>query len=76
MESILNVMHVTKKEDHMMSDFMSGFYTLGIASEHRAFLAVNIHRELYKLTGLPIGWSISPYYFCDFTGSFMRHHRG
>eukprot|EP00873_Tetraselmis_striata_P046358 jgi/Tetstr1/466622/TSEL_011110.t1 len=36
-------------------------------------LEVNIRGTLYRLCGLPMGWSLSPYYFTTFTMAFVKH---
>jgi hypothetical protein len=52
-----------------------GLYALGIVPEKRDFLTVNVRGQLYKLAGLPMGWSPSPCHVCAFTGTFVRHLR-
>eukprot|EP00873_Tetraselmis_striata_P022394 jgi/Tetstr1/442658/TSEL_030752.t1 len=52
-----------------------GFYALGIELSDRNYFTVNIHRTLYRLCGLPMGWSLSPFYFTTFTMTFVEHLR-
>ena len=76
MESLLGVRHLTRKGDYMFSfDLKDGFYALGIAEDHRDYFTVNVRGQLYRLAGLPMGWSLSPYYFTTFTETFVRHLR-
>eukprot|EP00873_Tetraselmis_striata_P025549 jgi/Tetstr1/445813/TSEL_033454.t1 len=37
-----------------------GFYAVGIAPEDRDYFTVNYRGKLYRLVGLPMGWSMSP----------------
>jgi hypothetical protein len=76
MESLQGVRHLTRKGDYMFSfDLKDGFYALGIVPEQREFLTVNVRGQLYRLAGLPMGWSLSLYHFCAFTDTFLRHLR-
>eukprot|EP00873_Tetraselmis_striata_P036552 jgi/Tetstr1/456816/TSEL_043490.t1 len=76
METLMGVRHLTAKGDYMFSfDLQDGFYALGIAPSDRDFFTVNIRGTLYRLCGLPMGWSLSPYYFTTFTMTFVKHLR-
>jgi hypothetical protein len=76
MEFLLGVGHLTRKGDYMFSfDLKDGFFVLGIVPEQRDFLTVNVRGQLYRLAGLPMGWSLSPYHFRAFTDTFFRHLR-
>eukprot|EP00873_Tetraselmis_striata_P034897 jgi/Tetstr1/455161/TSEL_042011.t1 len=46
---------------------------MGIAPSDRDYFTVNIRGTLYRLCGLPMGWSLSPYYFTTFTMTFVKH---
>eukprot|EP00873_Tetraselmis_striata_P028600 jgi/Tetstr1/448864/TSEL_036090.t1 len=64
METLLGVRHFTKKGDYMFSfDLQDGFYALGIAEADRDYFTVDVRGQLCRLAGLPMGWSLSPYYF-------------
>jgi hypothetical protein len=52
-----------------------GFYAMGIVQGQRDLLRVNVHGQLYRLAGLPMGWSLSPYHFGALTDTFVRHLR-
>eukprot|EP00873_Tetraselmis_striata_P009839 jgi/Tetstr1/430103/TSEL_001962.t1 len=76
METLMGVRHLTAKGDYMFSfDLQDGFYALGIAPSDRDYFIVNIRGTLYRLCGLPMGWSLSPYYFTTFTMTFVKHLR-
>eukprot|EP00873_Tetraselmis_striata_P016168 jgi/Tetstr1/436432/TSEL_025261.t1 len=76
METLMGVRHLTAKGDYMFSfDMQDGFYALGIAPSDRDYFTVNIRGTLYRLCGLPMGWSLSPYYFTTFTMTFVKHLR-
>eukprot|EP00873_Tetraselmis_striata_P010119 jgi/Tetstr1/430383/TSEL_020193.t1 len=77
METLIRVRHLTKEEDYMFSfDLQDGFYALGIAPSDRDYDTVNIRGELYRLCGLSMECSLSPYYFVTFTlMTFARHLR-
>eukprot|EP00873_Tetraselmis_striata_P021227 jgi/Tetstr1/441491/TSEL_029722.t1 len=75
-ETLMGVRHLTAKGDYMFSlDLQHGFYALGIAPSDRNYFTVNIRGTLYRLCGLPMGWSLSPYYFTTFTMTFVKHLR-
>eukprot|EP00873_Tetraselmis_striata_P017506 jgi/Tetstr1/437770/TSEL_026424.t1 len=48
---------------------------MGIAPSDRDYFTVKIRGTLYRLCGLPMGWSLSPYYFTTFTMAFVKHLR-
>eukprot|EP00873_Tetraselmis_striata_P006615 jgi/Tetstr1/426879/TSEL_017092.t1 len=76
METLMGVRHLTAKGDYMFSfDLQDGFYALGIAPSDRDYFTSNIRGTLYRLCGLPMGWSLSPYYFTTFTMTFVKHLR-
>eukprot|EP00873_Tetraselmis_striata_P020173 jgi/Tetstr1/440437/TSEL_028770.t1 len=55
-------------------DLHDGFHAVGIAPEDRDYLTVNYRGKLYRLmAGLPMGWSMSPYYFRPPTAALNRH---
>eukprot|EP00873_Tetraselmis_striata_P007555 jgi/Tetstr1/427819/TSEL_001791.t1 len=53
-------------------DLQDGFYAVGIAPEDRDYFTVNYRGKLYRLPWLPMGWSMSTYYFCSLTAAFNR----
>eukprot|EP00873_Tetraselmis_striata_P022713 jgi/Tetstr1/442977/TSEL_031037.t1 len=76
METLLGVRHLTKKGDYMFSfDLQDGFYALGIAEADGDYFTVDVRGQLYNLAGLPMGWSLSPYYFVTLTQVFITHLR-
>eukprot|EP00873_Tetraselmis_striata_P007845 jgi/Tetstr1/428109/TSEL_018164.t1 len=77
METLMGLMHLTiKSGDFMFSfDLKDGFYALGIAEADRDYFTVDIRGALCRLAGLPMGSSLSPYYFTTFTERHRRHTR-
>jgi hypothetical protein len=62
METLLGVRHLTRKGDYMFN----------IYPANRDYFTVNVRGQLYKLAGLPMGWSLSPFYFCRMTMTFVN----
>jgi hypothetical protein len=56
-------------------DMQYGFYALGINPSDRNYFTVNVRGQLYRLAGLPMGWSLSPFYFCKVTLTFVNFLR-
>jgi hypothetical protein len=56
-------------------DLKDGFYALGIVAEQRDFLTASVRGQTYRLAGLSMGLSLSPYQFCAVTDIFVRHLR-
>jgi hypothetical protein len=76
MEFLLGVRYLSRKGAYIFSfDLKDGIYALGIVPQQRDFLIVNVRGQLYRLVGLPMGCSLSPYHFCAFTDTFVRHLR-
>eukprot|EP00873_Tetraselmis_striata_P000826 jgi/Tetstr1/421090/TSEL_012134.t1 len=76
MEKLMDVRHLTAKGDYMFSfDLQDGFHAMGIAPSDRDYFTVNIRGTLYRLCGLPMGGSLSHFYFTTFTMTFVKHMR-
>eukprot|EP00873_Tetraselmis_striata_P011019 jgi/Tetstr1/431283/TSEL_020978.t1 len=56
-------------------DLQDGFYALGIAEADRDYFTVDVRGQLYMLAGLPMGWTLSPYYFVTLTQVLITHLR-
>eukprot|EP00873_Tetraselmis_striata_P005697 jgi/Tetstr1/425961/TSEL_016311.t1 len=56
-------------------DLQDGFYIVRIAPKARDYFTVNNRGKLYHLAGLPMGWSLSPYYFSSLVAALNRHLR-
>jgi hypothetical protein len=52
-----------------------GFYALGINPADRDYFTVNVRGQLYILAGLPMRWSMSPFYICKMTLTFVNFLR-
>eukprot|EP00873_Tetraselmis_striata_P036663 jgi/Tetstr1/456927/TSEL_043597.t1 len=75
-ETLLGVRHLTQKGVYMFFfDLQDGFYALGIAEADRYYFTVDVRGQLYMLAGLPMGWSLPPYYFVTLTQVFITHLR-
>jgi hypothetical protein len=73
METLLGVKHVTRKGDVMYNfDLKDGFYALGINQVNRGCFRVNVRGQPYRLAGLPMGWSLSPFYFYKTTLTYVN----
>eukprot|EP00873_Tetraselmis_striata_P016959 jgi/Tetstr1/437223/TSEL_025953.t1 len=76
MEALVGVRHFTKKGNYMLSfDGQGGLYALGIAEQDRYYSTVDVRGQLYRPAGLPMGWSLSPFYFIKFTEIFVTYLR-
>ena len=76
METLKRLRTIAKENDWMVTfDLKDGFYALSIAPEDREYFAVNINGQIFHLSALPQGWSLSPYIFQAFTNAFIRHLR-
>jgi hypothetical protein len=76
MYELPGVMRLTRKSDYMYRfDMHDGFYALGINLADRDYLTVNVRGQLYRLAGLPMGWSLSPFYFYKMTLTFVNFQR-
>jgi hypothetical protein len=70
------VKHLTKKGNCMFNlNLYNGFDAMGINQEDRDYFTVNVRGQLYRLVGLPMGWSLLPFYFCKMTLSFVNFLR-
>jgi hypothetical protein len=56
-------------------DLQDGFYALEINPTDRNYFTVNVRGQLYILAGLPMGWSLSWFYFCKMTLTFVNFLR-
>eukprot|EP00873_Tetraselmis_striata_P027573 jgi/Tetstr1/447837/TSEL_003755.t1 len=73
-ETLSHLRNLARPGDYMLQimDLQDGFYANGIAHEDRDFFTVDYRGTLYRLAGLTMGWSLSPYYFCQFTNVLTR----
>lgn len=75
-ETLKRLRNLSRKNDYMFSmDLQDGYYALGIAEEDRKYFTVNYRGTLWRLAGLPMGWSASPYYFCRLMEQVVRYWR-
>eukprot|EP00873_Tetraselmis_striata_P024051 jgi/Tetstr1/444315/TSEL_032206.t1 len=72
-EVLSHLRDLARHGDYMLQmDLYDGFYAVGIAHEDRDFFTVDYRGTLYRLAGLPMGRSLSPYYFCQFANVLTR----
>lgn len=65
LETLKQVQTIAEEDDMMLVvDIQDGFYHLLIADDFRDFFTFELFGRLYRLRGLPMGWTNSPYYFC------------
>eukprot|EP00873_Tetraselmis_striata_P013481 jgi/Tetstr1/433745/TSEL_022964.t1 len=65
-----------RESDYMFSfDLQDGFCALGIAEADRDYFTVDVRGQLYMFASLPMGWSLSPYYFVTLTQLIGRATR-
>ena len=76
-ETLKRVRALAQRHDYMLSlDLLDGYYAVGIAEEDRDFFTVEIAGfGLFRLCGLPMGWSLSPYIFCSLMQLVVNHLR-
>jgi hypothetical protein len=75
-ETLRKLRNMSRQKDWMFSlDLADGFYALGIAEEFRDYFTVSIRGQLWRLAALPMGWCLSPYYFCSLMAVMVRFIR-
>eukprot|EP00873_Tetraselmis_striata_P017017 jgi/Tetstr1/437281/TSEL_026010.t1 len=64
-------------DDELARFLASGAWEEGHCSQKigKIVFTVKCRGKLYRLAGLPMGWSMSPHYFCSLTAAFNRHLR-
>jgi hypothetical protein len=73
MQTLLGVKHLARKGDYLFSfDMHDCFYALGINPADRDYFTLNVRGQLYRPAGLPLGWSLSPFYFFKMTPILFR----
>jgi hypothetical protein len=76
METLVGVTYLTRKVDYMFSfDLQDGLYALRINPADRDCFTVKVRGQLYGLACQPMGWSLSPFYFCEMTLTFVNFLR-
>ena len=86
LETLKRLRYLARPGDYAFSiDLADGFYALGVTEEDRQYMAFEIPQALatacgfkttfIRLGGLPMGWTLSPYYFCQLMAPVYRHFR-
>jgi hypothetical protein len=71
-ETLKALRRLAKVHDWMFSfDLEDGYYAVQIKPEDRKYMCVEVDGQIYQFCGLPMGWSLSPYYFVKFMKTFV-----
>eukprot|EP00873_Tetraselmis_striata_P021405 jgi/Tetstr1/441669/TSEL_029894.t1 len=52
-----------------------GYYALSLQEDVRDYFTINVRGTLLRFAALPMGWSLSPYYFCILMAVMVRYLR-
>ena len=86
LETLKRLKYLARPKDYCFSiDLQDGFYGMGLVPEHRPFMTYEIPKELadacgfkttlVQLCGLPMGWTLSPYFFVKMMEPVFLHLR-
>ena len=86
LETLKRLRYLARRGDFMISfDLADGYYACGVAAEDRDYFTFEIPQALaqaaglpgtvVRLCGLPMGWSLSPYYFVKLMEPVVRYLR-
>ena len=76
LETLKKLRTLARRTDYMFSmDLADGFYSLGIEESARDYFTVCVNGQLWRLASLPMGWCLSPYYFCELMKVWVRAMR-
>eukprot|EP00873_Tetraselmis_striata_P046206 jgi/Tetstr1/466470/TSEL_000979.t1 len=56
-------------------DLHDGYYALGLREDVRDYFTITVCGTLWRFAALPMGWSLSPYYFCTLMAVMVRYLR-
>eukprot|EP00873_Tetraselmis_striata_P018336 jgi/Tetstr1/438600/TSEL_027151.t1 len=75
-ETLRRLRYLAKRGDWAFSfDLQDGYYALGLREDVRDFFTINVRGTLWRFAALPMGWSLSPYYFCTLMAVMVRYRR-
>eukprot|EP00873_Tetraselmis_striata_P007267 jgi/Tetstr1/427531/TSEL_017657.t1 len=75
-ETLRRLRYLAKRGDWAFSfDLQDGYYALGLREDVRDFFTINVRGTLWRFAALPMGWSLSPYYFCTLMAVMVRYLR-
>eukprot|EP00873_Tetraselmis_striata_P012481 jgi/Tetstr1/432745/TSEL_022111.t1 len=75
-ETLRRLRYLAKRGDWAFSfDLQDGYYALGLREDVRDFFTINVRGTLWRFAALPMGWSLSPYYFCTLMAVMVRYMR-
>eukprot|EP00873_Tetraselmis_striata_P007492 jgi/Tetstr1/427756/TSEL_017875.t2 len=56
-------------------DLHDGYYALGLREDVRDYFTITVCGTLWRFAALPMGWSLSPYYFCTLMAVMVHYLR-
>eukprot|EP00873_Tetraselmis_striata_P028991 jgi/Tetstr1/449255/TSEL_036460.t1 len=75
-ETRRRLQYLAKRGDRAFSfDLQDGYYALGLREDVRDYFTINVRGTLWRFAALPMGWSLSPYYFCTLMAIMVRYLR-
>eukprot|EP00873_Tetraselmis_striata_P026254 jgi/Tetstr1/446518/TSEL_034044.t1 len=75
-ETLRRLRYLAKRGDWAFSfDLQDGCYALDLREDVRDFFTINVRGTLWRFAALPMGWSLSPYYFCTLMAVMVRYLR-
>eukprot|EP00873_Tetraselmis_striata_P005492 jgi/Tetstr1/425756/TSEL_016175.t1 len=75
-ETLRRLRYLAKRGDWAFSfDLQDGYYALGLREDVRDFFTINVRGTLWRFAAFPMGWSLSPYYFCTLMAVMVRYLR-
>ena len=86
LETLKRLRYLARPQDYCFSiDLQDGFYAMGLVPEDRAYMTYEIppalasacgfESHLVQLCGLPMGWTLSPYFFVKLMDPVFRYLR-
>eukprot|EP00873_Tetraselmis_striata_P020905 jgi/Tetstr1/441169/TSEL_029427.t1 len=75
-ETLRRMQYLAKRGDWAFSfDLQDGYYALGLREDVRDYFIINVRGTLWRFAALPMGWSLSPYYFRTLMAVIVRYLR-
>eukprot|EP00873_Tetraselmis_striata_P006365 jgi/Tetstr1/426629/TSEL_016906.t1 len=76
LESLRRLRYLAKRGDWAFSfDLHNCYYALGLREDVRDYFTINVRGAMLRFAALPMGWSLSPYYFCTLMAVMGRYLR-
>eukprot|EP00873_Tetraselmis_striata_P039723 jgi/Tetstr1/459987/TSEL_005311.t1 len=75
-ETLRRLRYLAKRGDWAFSfDLQDGYCALGLREDVRDYFTINVRGTLWRFAALPMGSSLSPYYFCTQMAVMVRYLR-